>query len=141
MHISGLFIVWDRPTGGVMVFAKTSKAAARLSRQMQQNQMQKTYLLRCEKAPLPLSGTMEDYLRKDRDQMVRVVPADTAGAQACRPTLSDPAYQPGWQRMLPRCAGNRALSPDPRTVCQPRLSSFGRRALWQRRASAMPLGL
>ena len=77
----GLVHRLDRPTGGVMVFAKTSKAAARLSRQMQQNQMQKTYLLRCEKAPLPPSGTMEDYLRKDRDQMVRVVPADTAGAK------------------------------------------------------------
>ena len=77
----GLVHRLDRPTGGVMVFAKTSKAAARLSRQMQQNQMQKTYLLRCEKTPLPPSGTMEDYLRKDRDQMVRVVPADTAGAK------------------------------------------------------------
>lgn len=37
----GLVHRLDRPTGGVMVFAKTSKAAARLSRQMQQNQMAK----------------------------------------------------------------------------------------------------
>ena len=64
-----------------MVFAKTSKAAARLSRQLQQNQMQKTYLLRCEKPPAPPNGTMEDFLRKGQDQMVRIVPAEAAGAK------------------------------------------------------------
>ena len=39
----GLVHRLDRPTGGIMVFAKTSKAAARLSQQIKDNQMNKTY--------------------------------------------------------------------------------------------------
>ena len=35
----------DRPVGGVMVFAKTSKAAARLSEQVREKVFQKTYLV------------------------------------------------------------------------------------------------
>ena len=39
----GLVHRLDRPTGGVMVFAKTSKAAARLSEQMKNGDFQKIY--------------------------------------------------------------------------------------------------
>lgn len=77
----GLVHRLDRPTGGVMVFAKTSKAAARLQRQMQQRQMEKIYMLRCEKPPVPPEGRMEDFLYKGPDQMVRVVPAGSPGAK------------------------------------------------------------
>ena len=41
----GLIHRLDRPVGGVMVFAKTSKAAARLSEQVREKQFQKTYLV------------------------------------------------------------------------------------------------
>ena len=34
----------DRPVGGVMVFAKTSKAASRLSNQVREKTMKKQYL-------------------------------------------------------------------------------------------------
>lgn len=77
----GLVHRLDRPAGGVMVFAKTSKAAARLQRQMQQGQMEKTYLLRCETPPVPPEGRMEDLLYKGPDQMVRVVSPGTPGAK------------------------------------------------------------
>lgn len=77
----GLVHRLDRPTGGVLVFAKTSKAAARLSAQLRQKQMKKVYLLRCEHTPSPLSGTMEDFLWKDPRQMVHVVPSTTKGAK------------------------------------------------------------
>ena len=40
----GLVHRLDRPTGGVMVFAKTSKAASRLTEQIQDGTMQKRYL-------------------------------------------------------------------------------------------------
>ena len=40
----GLVHRLDRPVGGVMVFAKTSKAAARLSEQVRTQQMQKEYI-------------------------------------------------------------------------------------------------
>ena len=39
----GLVHRLDRPTGGVMVFAKTSKAAGRLSEQMKSGDFEKTY--------------------------------------------------------------------------------------------------
>ena len=40
----GLVHRLDRPTGGVMVFAKTSKAAARLCAQMKEGDFEKKYL-------------------------------------------------------------------------------------------------
>ena len=40
----GLVHRLDRPVGGIMVFAKTSKAASRLSEQIRNNTFQKTYL-------------------------------------------------------------------------------------------------
>lgn len=60
----GLVHRLDRPTGGVMVFAKTSKAAKRLSEQIKENKMKKTYLaviknLKKEK------GTLINYINKD----------------------------------------------------------------------------
>lgn len=41
----GLVHRLDRPVGGVMVFAKTSKAASRLSNQVREKQMKKSYLV------------------------------------------------------------------------------------------------
>lgn len=41
----GLIHRLDRPVGGVMVFAKTSKAAARLSEEVREKVFQKTYLV------------------------------------------------------------------------------------------------
>ena len=41
----GLIHRLDRPVGGVMVFAKTSKAAARLSEQVREKIFKKTYLV------------------------------------------------------------------------------------------------
>ena len=40
----GLVHRLDRPASGVMVFAKTSKAASRLSDQIRKNEVKKTYL-------------------------------------------------------------------------------------------------
>ena len=42
----GLIHRLDRPVGGVMVFAKTSKAAGRLSEQVREKVFQKTYLVK-----------------------------------------------------------------------------------------------
>lgn len=60
----GLVHRLDRPVGGVMVFAKTSKAAGRLSKQVVEHQLEKTYLaVVCGKTPD--SGNCFDYLVKD----------------------------------------------------------------------------
>ena len=61
----GLVHRLDRPTGGVMVFAKTSKAAARLSEQIRENQLHKQYLAIVDGKMENTTGHMEDYLYKN----------------------------------------------------------------------------
>ena len=56
----GLIHRLDRPVSGIMVFAKTSKAASRLSDQIRQNKFHKTYLAVVE-GTLPSQGKFEDY--------------------------------------------------------------------------------
>lgn len=59
----GLVHRLDRPVGGLMVFAKTSKAASRLSKIIQNHEMTKEYLLVC-RGKLNESGSFEDYIKK-----------------------------------------------------------------------------
>lgn len=61
----GLVHRLDRPVGGVMVFAKTSKAAARLSEQVRTKQFKKKYLVICDGQFEKLEGTLQDYLLKN----------------------------------------------------------------------------
>lgn len=60
----GLVHRLDRPTGGVMVFAKTSKAASRLSEQMKNGGFEKRYFAVLCGVPSRKSATLENYLRK-----------------------------------------------------------------------------
>ena len=69
----GLVHRLDRPVGGVMVFARTSKAASRLSEAIRSHRFIKTYLAVTDGIPEPRSGHLEDYLRKNaRTNMVTV---------------------------------------------------------------------
>lgn len=61
----GLIHRLDRPVGGVMVFAKTSKAASRLSEQIKNHQVQKKYYAVVEGILEKKEGTWIDYLKKD----------------------------------------------------------------------------
>lgn len=77
----GLVHRLDRPVGGLMVFARTSKAAARLSQQMQQHLMGREYLC-VVTGEVKDSFTLTDYLVKDeRLNKVTVCEADVKGAQ------------------------------------------------------------
>ena len=62
----GLVHRLDRPTGGIMVFAKTSKAASRLSKQIKENKFNKEYLA-VVKNIKGKKGTFTDYLIKDKN--------------------------------------------------------------------------
>ena len=68
----GLVHRLDRPVGGVMVFAKTSKAASRLSEQVRTHQIKKEYqAVLCGKAKE--KDNLQDYLLKDeKTNMVKV---------------------------------------------------------------------
>lgn len=61
----GLVHRLDRPTGGVMVFAKTSKAASRLSEQVRNKEMHKQYLCIVDGKMENKQGTLKDYLYKN----------------------------------------------------------------------------
>ena len=72
----------DRVTGGVMVFAKTSKAASRLSEQIKDGTFQKTYYAVLNGIPKQRSATLVNWLAKDNVRnMVAVVPQTTTGAK------------------------------------------------------------
>ena len=60
----GLVHRLDRPVEGVMVFAKTSKAAARLSKQIQNHEFQKRYLAIINGTLKEKNGEFRDYLEK-----------------------------------------------------------------------------
>ncbi len=55
----------DQPVGGVMVFAKTSKAASRLSEEIRQNLWKKYYLAVVDGIPKEKKAVLEDYLVKN----------------------------------------------------------------------------
>jgi len=61
----GLVHRLDRPVGGVMVFAKTSKAAARLSEQVRNHTMKKEYLAIVHGTPANPRDTLRHFLWKD----------------------------------------------------------------------------
>ena len=78
----GLVHRLDRPTGGIMVFAKNSKTASRLSEQIKNNQMQKTYYCVTTKVPQIKKDTLINYLKKDeKDNIVKIVPQSEQGAK------------------------------------------------------------
>ena len=70
----GLVHRLDRPVGGVMIFAKTSKAASRLSNQVREKIFKKKYLAVVDGRFKEKEGSLEDYLYKDeRNNISRVV--------------------------------------------------------------------
>lgn len=78
----GLVHRLDRPTGGVMVFARTSKAAARLAVQIQSGEFEKTYLAVLNAAPLERAGTLHHWLLKDETaHIARIADEKTPGAK------------------------------------------------------------
>ena len=63
----GLVHRLDRPVGGVMVFARTDKAAGRLSEAIRTDSVHKEYLAVLDGIPKEQSGTLTDWLSKDRN--------------------------------------------------------------------------
>lgn len=78
----GLVHRLDRPVGGIMVFAKTSKAASRLSNSIRIHEVQKHYLAILDSASLPKERILEDYLVKDSKQNRVFVTNSTQGKLA-----------------------------------------------------------
>jgi len=78
----GLVHRLDRPTGGVMVLARTSKAAARLTAQIQSGIFEKTYLAVLTSAPPDQAGVLRHWLLKDEaTHIAHIVDEKTPGAK------------------------------------------------------------
>lgn len=52
----------DRPVGGVVIFAKTSKALARLNEMFREGKVHKTYWALTRNVPEPAEGTLTHYI-------------------------------------------------------------------------------
>lgn len=78
----GLVHRLDRPVGGVMVFAKTSKAASRLSDQVRTRGLKKTYQAVLCGRPQAASATLKDWLIKnEKTNTVRTAAPNTPKAK------------------------------------------------------------
>jgi 23S rRNA pseudouridine1911/1915/1917 synthase len=72
----------DKPVSGVLLFARTSKAAARLAEQFREGSIEKVYWAIVEGEVQRSAGTLEDWLYRDREKgRVEVVEPRTEGAR------------------------------------------------------------
>lgn len=81
----------DKPVSGCLLFARTSKAAARLSEQFRDGAVEKVYWAVVVAKPTGHdpwasdTGSLDDWLlHDDAARRVKVVPADTPGAKRAR---------------------------------------------------------
>lgn len=78
----GLVHRLDRPTGGLMVFARTSKAAARLSEQLASHKFNKEYFAIVEGWVKKKIAKLENYIKKDeKTNMVTLCPRSEPDAK------------------------------------------------------------
>lgn len=75
----------DRPVGGIMVFAKNPQSAAKLSLQLQKNEISKQYTAVVCGEPTPKEGELVDYLLKNqKDNISKVINKGTKEAKEAR---------------------------------------------------------
>jgi len=103
----GLVHRLDRPVSGVMVLARTSKAAARLSEQFRSAQVRKTYRAVVEGAPPAAEGELVGHLAAagDQDGRTRWSPAPFPGSREAHLLY----------RVLAAAAGRSLLEVRPQT--------------------------
>ncbi len=75
----------DQPVEGVMVFAKNAKAAASLSKQVQQGDFGKRYYALVSKGNIAQEGVLEDYIIKDnRTNLSSIADKNQKAAKAAK---------------------------------------------------------
>lgn len=87
-HTGGeVFVVHrlDRPVGGVMVYAKSSSAAAYLTESLKKPDAGKIYLAAVNGKPEKENGNLTDFIVTDkRNNVSKTVPSKTKGAKEAR---------------------------------------------------------
>jgi len=72
----------DRPTSGVVLYARTSKALARMNEQFRNKEVQKTYWAVVDNPPPDTSGTLDNFLQKNEKQNKSFVTKNKEGKHA-----------------------------------------------------------
>jgi 23S rRNA pseudouridine1911/1915/1917 synthase len=102
----------DRPVSGVVLFARTSKSAARLAEQFQNHQVEKVYWGLVSGAAPPLAATWIDWICKCPDEArVELAEAGMAGAKEARVEVRLRAIQDdtSWLELKPRTGRTHQL--------------------------------
>lgn len=106
---AGLVHRLDRPVGGVMLFAKTSKAASRLSEVIRRQQMEKKYLAVIRGKPDKPQARLEDYLVKNKKKnIVYTASEDTTDAKKAVLDFEVLSTENGWSLLLIRLHTGRS---------------------------------
>ena len=72
----------DRPTSGIVLYARTSKALSRMNEQFRNKEVQKTYLAVVDNIPPNNAGTLDNYLQKNQKQNKSYVTKGSNGKHA-----------------------------------------------------------
>lgn len=110
----------DKPVSGALVFARTSKAAARLSEQFREGAVEKVYWAVVENPRKPRdgnpwacdAGSLDDWLlHNDAEHRVKVVPVGTPGAKPARLLYQVKARHDGltWLELRPHTGRKHQL--------------------------------
>ncbi len=102
----------DKPVSGVLLFARTSKAAARLAQQFREGTVEKVYWAVVEGVVEQTAGSLEDWLRKDRDAgRVEVLEPRTPGARQALLHFQRRAVRDGlsWLELRPQTGRTHQL--------------------------------
>lgn len=92
----------DAPVTGVVLMARTSKAAGRLARQFRERDVDKTYWAIVQGRVEPRSGRLVDFLRKDeRHRRMHIVGENAPGAQRAELKYRVIDEQNGEVKLLP----------------------------------------
>lgn len=72
----------DRPTSGIVLYARTSKALSRMNEQFRNKKVQKTYFAVVNNAPPNNAGTLDNYIQKNQKQNKSFVTKNNGGKRA-----------------------------------------------------------
>ena len=90
----GLLHRLDRPVEGIVLFAKTSKGASRLSEQIRNGEIKKIYYALVEGTPEDTTGTLENMLTWDENKRYAHIDLDSNLPGAKRASLSYKTLSP-----------------------------------------------
>jgi len=72
----------DRPTSGIVLYARTSKALTRMNKKFREKKVQKTYWAVVDNTPPNNSGTLDNYLQKNQKKNKSYVAKNKVGKHA-----------------------------------------------------------